>query len=422
MATLLSRISADQLEAFESRVARQYAAGRMPPINRVEMLVTEDCTLQCDYCFVNNKSHLKRMSWEVAKKAVDFLIERSSPDSDLEITFFGGEPLLEFPLVKQTAAYARQRANESGKRVSFSLTTNGTIMNEEIANFGQEYGFNLLLSIDGDRQAHDLHRVYAGSRKGCWDTVIGENFRLLRSKQGWMGARITVSPDTVSHLSSGVRTLFAMGVNQFLMGPDMDTEWTQDEMDIFASEKHRVVDFYLEAKGKGLPIRLMGFETGVEGLRSMYRHTWGCDAAVNKVAISAEGDMYPCCRFVSPFPGMEGYKLGSVYTGFTEIRTRMDFIDNGVDRRPRCANCDLGETCNGGCPATNLHGEGSLFIPSAFECFTKRLHRELLARIPKEMLIPDAPERFQMSRRVAPVSGNSSKGDTGSGRMKSENA
>lgn len=392
MAISLSEISQDRLEAFGSLVARKYATNRLPAVRKIEMFLTEDCTLRCDYCFVNNKNHSKRMSWEVAKKAVDFLVEKSSSDSELHITFFGGEPLLEFPLIKRIAEYARKRAGESDKKISFSLTTNGTIMNEEIASFGREYGFNLMLSIDGDREAHNLHRVYAGSRKGSWDTVVGENFRLLKSMQGWMGARVTVSPDTVSRLSSGVKTLFDMGVNQFLIGPDMDTGWTREEREVLASEMHKVVGFYLEAKSKGLPIRIAEFEDGVEYLRSIFRHGWGCDAGRTRVAISTEGDLYPCSKFVCPLPGMEGYKLGDIDAGFTNIETRMDFIDDSADKRTKCADCDISDTCNGGCPAVNLRMEGSMFTPSAFECFNKRLSLELLARIPKEMLAPDAEQ------------------------------
>lgn len=393
MAISLSKISADRLEAFGDRVARQYAVSILPSIGKIEMFLTEDCTLRCDYCFVRNKSHLKRMSWETAKKAVDFLIGNSSPNSELDITFFGGEPLMEFALIKRIAAYARERANEAEKEIRFALTTNGTIMNEEIAGFGLEYGFNILVSIDGDREAHDLHRVYEGGRKGSWDKVVGKSLPLLKSIQGWIGARVTVNPDTASCLLSGVRKLFDIGVNQFLIGPNFDAEWTQEEMEVLSSEMHKVVDFYLEAKGKGLPIRIAEFEKSIEDMRSTHRHTWGCDAGVAKVAISPTGDMYPCSKFVSPFPGMEGYKLGDLDSGFTDIRTRMDFIANDAGRRTKCANCDISDICNGGCPATNLYKECSLFIPSAFECFSKRLYFELLARIPTEMLVPDAQEQ-----------------------------
>lgn len=387
MTSLLSGISADQLEAFGSRVITRYAECKLPSVTKMELFLTENCTLQCDYCFVNDKDHSKRMCWETARKAVDFLIDNSPSSSSLAITFFGGEPLMEFALMKQTTAYARQRSNQCGKRIAFSLTTNGTIVNQEIARFGREHGFNLLVSIDGDREAHDRHRVYAGSRKGCWDTVVGRNFSLLKSIQGWMGARVTPTPDTVRHLSSGVRKLFSLGVNQFIIGPDMDVEWNHDEMEILSLEMQEVVGFYIETKRKGLPIRMAAFETSIEELQSTYSHVWGCDAGITRVAVSTEGDLYPCCKFVNPFPGMQGYKLGTVYAGFTNLEARMDFIKNRVGARQKCTKCDISEACNGGCPANNLHMGRSLVSPGLFECFNKRLYLRRLARIPKEMTV-----------------------------------
>jgi len=400
MAISLASIGEDHAASFAALIAKQYADVKLPSLTRVEMFLTHNCTLRCDYCFVNGKARFNRMSWETGKKAVDLLVDGSDTGSDVDITFFGGEPLMEFALMKQIAEYARDRAGALGKKIGFSLTSNGTIMTEEIARFTRDCGFNIMFSIDGDRGVHDRHRVYPGGRRGSWDTVVGENFRLLRSIQGWMGARVTVCPDTVGQLSSGVRTLFDMGVNQFLIGPDMDTEWAEEEMEALSREMHKVVDFYLDTKGKGLPIRIAELEKSVDDLRTAYRYAWGCDAGVTRVAVSPDGHLYPCCKFVYPFPGMEGYGLGHVDTGFTEIGTRMEFVDNRVDRRPKCADCDISDTCGGGCPATNLHMRGSLFTPSDFDCFNKRLYRELLARIPKEMLVPDAREQDSRSPKV----------------------
>ena len=383
MATLL-QLDSKQLEAFGNRVASRYAAERMPALHRIELFLTEDCTLRCDYCFVNDKNHHKRMSWETAKKAVDFLFEQSPPQSEVEIAFFGGEPLMEFPLVKRIAEYARDQAREDGKVVTFSLTTNGTIMTEEIARFGRAYGFNLMLSIDGTKQAHDLHRVYAGTQKGCWDDVLGENFRLLKSIQGWIGARVTPSPDTVQYLSSGVRTLFNMGVNQFLIGPDQDTAWDERQMATLSSEMHNVVDFYVTSKRKGLPIRIAEFEKTLEDLNLTYDHIWGCDAGRTRAAISTEGDIYPCCKFVRPFPGMEDCCLGNLDIGFKNIRCRMDFVAYQSDDTV-CRECSIRDQCGGGCPASNLHLTGSLFTPTPFECFTKKLHVDILTRISSEL-------------------------------------
>jgi len=177
------------------------------PITRLELFLTENCTLNCDYCFVASKKKGHRMSWETAKKAVDFLMIQSSNLSEIHITFIGGEPLLEFPLMKRIACYAESCAEQYGKNINYAVTTNGTIMSNEIAEFAQKHCFNYLLSIDGNKETHDLHRkTYDG--KGSYEMLTEKNFHLLKSIQGWMGARVTVNPDTVDHLASNIQILF----------------------------------------------------------------------------------------------------------------------------------------------------------------------------------------------------------------------
>ncbi|MCE5313475.1 MAG: radical SAM protein [Armatimonadota bacterium] len=380
MTTRLELESA-QAEAFACQVARKFADKKLPPIVLIELFVTEDCTLRCDYCFVNDKDKSTRMTWEVAKKAIDFLVTSSGDERELHINFFGGEPLMEFPLIKQVAEYTRDLTAQIGKTVHYAITTNGTIMNEEIAWFGREYEFNFMLSIDGDRYAHDLHRVYAGGRRGSWDAVMDNALPILKNIQKWVGARVTVSPDTARFLSSGVKTLFDRGVNQFLIGSDTDVLWTREEMNIFASEMHKVVDFYIEAKAEGLPIRIAEFEDTPEQRRAKNSQIWSCDAGKSRISVSASGDLYACSKFVRPFPGMESCKLGTLDDGFTDVRMRMQFIDSGRDKHPACSDCDACCTCAGGCPATNLHFTGSIYNPTAFQCFVNKLNMDLLTRI-----------------------------------------
>lgn len=375
-----SELNAAQLERFQCRVVQRYAHEKMPPLERIEIFLTDDCTLQCDYCFVRNKQQ-RRMSWNVAKKAVDFLMERSSASQEVTITFFGGEPLMEFELMKRIAEYACDCASKREKKITYSVTTNGMIMNEEIAMFGQKYGFNYMLSIDGGRESHDLHRICAGGKNGSWDIVMGENFRLLKQTQGWMGSRYTIAPDTVRHFFHGVETLLDKGVNQFILGPDFDAEWAREEMDILESEYNKVVDLYLEARNAGQHCRIAEFEKTPEELRSSLTNTWGCDAGRTRLAISTDGDLFPCSRFVKPFPGMESYKLGSLDEGLTNISGRMEFIDNHLDKHPECTDCARRDLCNGGCPATNLHLTGSIYKSTEFQCFNTRLNYDLLTRI-----------------------------------------
>lgn len=381
MSLELHQLSVEQMERLKSRIVGRMAQERLPPISKVELFLTEDCNLRCDYCFVATKKYWRRMSWEVAQKSVDFLIEQSRDVPEVAITFFGGEPLLEFPLLRRTAEYVQQRASELGKQVRFAVTTNGTIMTEEMLSFARKHGFNYLFSIDGDKAAHDQHRLTTDG-KGSWDLIMGEPFRLLKSWQKWAGARITVSPDTVDRLSAGVKRLFERGVNQFILSPNMDVQWTPQQMKALVSEMHKVAEFYISEKAKGAPIRIAEFEETLEKRRSKYCALWGCDAARTRVAVSTSGDLYPCARFVSPYPDMEGrYRLGTVDEGITNVAARMEFLDNSDRHRPKCASCRYRQLCAGGCPAVNLHTRGSIFLPCPIECLMERIMLDILSKV-----------------------------------------
>lgn len=365
-------------QQLRSRLVDKLAEHVLPPISKVEMFLTENCTMGCDYCFVAGKSASKRMSWTTAQKAIDFLFAQSGEVPIIQITFFGGEPLLEFDMMKRIAEYAEGYAASTGKRIEYAVTTNGTIMSEEIVQFGQQRRLNLLLSIDGCRTAHDRHRRTRDGH-GTWDVVTGANFKLLKRLQRWVGTRITVNPDTVDELYEGVCTLYEMGVNQFIVGANMDAEWTPEALHALSHEMRLIAEFYVQVKEAGGPIRITEFEETLKSRKSRFTGLWGCDAGRTRMAIATDGALYPCARFVSPSPGTKGlYCLGNVDEGLTESYTRAEVIDNRNERRPACAACELADYCSGGCPAVNLHTSGSIYGLNAISCHSTRMLTELL--------------------------------------------
>ena len=252
-------------ERLSGRIAVRIATKREPAIKRIELFLTDRCTLRCDYCFVAEKNVSERMTWSVAAAAVDMLIRESRGEKDLSIVFIGGEPLLEFTLMRRVVEYANSMAAKNGKKVGCSVTTNGTIMSREIALFGQEHGFNYLLSLDGDRQFHDLHRKTANGT-GSWDLIMGANLDILKSIQPWIGARMTVSPDTVSKLSNGVQLLYERGVNQFIIGPNEDVEWIPEHLAVLEIQTRALAEFCTVERSKGSPIRISFLEFGRRGI------------------------------------------------------------------------------------------------------------------------------------------------------------
>ncbi len=359
------------------RIAGTLVSNQFPAIERMELFLTERCTLRCDYCFVANKRASRRMSWEVGRAAVDYLMRESRDRDHLEITFIGGEPLLEFGLIQRVVEYADEQGDRAAKRVGYSVTTNGTVMTEEIARFAQAHGFNYLLSVDGDRTAHDRHRKTANGA-GSWDVAMGANFELLRSVQPWIGARVTVSPDTVDRLSSGVRELHQRGVNQFIVAPNQDDHWGPEHLASWEAQTWELVQFSASERATGSPIRISLVDSPSEDGRDKYVGLWGCWAGRSTVAVSCSGDLYPCSRFVSPFPNMgDRFRLGNVYEGITNHAARVDLTDPAPERRAKCFSCDLRDACCGPCPAIALHMSGDIYTPSPLDCVMARLRREL---------------------------------------------
>lgn len=371
----LSELDEKQKSQLEYELINRLAAYALPSITKIDLYITEKCTLNCDYCFVDNKKPLTA-SWNVIRKGIDFLMQQSRDSPTVTIVFFGGEPLMEFELMKATANYASISATNLGKKPEYAVTTNGTIMSEEIALFGRRYGFNYLLSIDPGKAAHDLHRKTKDGRSS-WDIVTGTNFDILKSIQGWMGARLTVNPDTVRYLSDGVEALFERGVNQFLIGLNLDVDWLPEELETLTIEWRKIVSFYIKARSQGAPLRIIELEDTPDQREHLHCNSWGCSAGRTQMAISIYGDLYPCAKFVSSYSLAEKYRLGDVENGVKSIESRMELLGQKDELRPDCAICSVCDACSGGCFAINQRRCGSIYKPCPEQCFLTRLYNEL---------------------------------------------
>jgi uncharacterized protein len=173
-----------EINALAKAIAARVIARMLPPLMRMELFLKEACNLRCDYCFVATKKAYKRMSKEVAQRAIDFLMRESRDEKEVNVTFFGGEPLLAFSMMKFVAEYATEKASKLGKQVKFACTTNGTLLSEEHLRFARQYGFLYLISIDGVEEVHDKYRVKAdgmGVLRTLWNAC-----RCLRNcRVGW---------------------------------------------------------------------------------------------------------------------------------------------------------------------------------------------------------------------------------------------
>lgn len=359
-------------------VAARVAQRLWPAIVYADVFLTEDCNHRCSYCFVHGKRPT-RMSEAVARDSLEWLLLASKEVQDVCILFFGGEPLLEPELIRFFVEYGRARFAEAGKKLRFDMTTNGTLMTEEMARYLRDNGIRYLLSIDGGQATHDAHRRMLGG--GSSFQAVMERLPMMKRHQPWQGTRVTVHPDAVDRLHQNVDALFRRGINQFIIGVATGVAWTDDALKAYEEQMCLVADMYREMKERRLPFRMTLFEKDLEGADGHYHGVWGCGAGRGRICISAEGALYGCAKIVGLDAFEETHKLGDVWVGITALARRRDLLNIHPGPRPGCAACQHADDCAGGCPATNYEATGSIFQPAPLECALVPIVKRIKARV-----------------------------------------
>lgn len=334
----------------------------------MELNLTFNCNLACKYCFVHKKSPEDRMSFVTAQRAIDLLLEHAY--SNVCITLFGGEPLLEFELIKKIIPYALERASINGISVTWAITTNGTIINAEMLQFFAQHRINLLLSIDGGQESHDRYRR-TKSGVGTWQQIVNV-LPLMKQYQGWLGARMTVSTEAVSSMRKDFKQLVELGINQFIIAPAQGPGcWSKEQIDEYGRNLAVIHQDYHELKRDGTAIFIEAFENDED---EPERKGWGCRAGVTSIAVAPNGDISPCSKLLGLTD--EGGKgiAGNVHAG-------MDYKLLTAFRHPtslqpmRCKVCT--HSCTGGCYAVNYEQTGNHFIPSEETCLFWAVKQEI---------------------------------------------
>jgi uncharacterized protein len=386
----IESLSGPELDLLADLVASKIAHESWPPVTKLELFVTSDCNLRCRYCWVD-KEPLKT-SLETAKSAVDFLICESRGSESIHITLFGGEPLLEFDMIAQLVPYAKDEAARCGKSLSWSLTTNGTLLDEEKMAFGAKWGLNYLVSLDGQKPEHDMFRVFPDG-SGSFDTVV-EAIERYGKYQPWIGVRMTVNPETVDHLAEGVRFMRGIGVKQFIIAPANDRPWPPEAIESFAEQWEAVARIYMDELAAGRPIRITNFEQSIEESKRMHCGAWGCEAGRDKVCVTPDGLIWPCGKFVDPAIGDEA-ALGSLKDGITNLALRGDLMDSRGSVRFNCLDCSEKDSCSGCCPAVNLKMLGSIYQSGGIECAVTKIFNDTIRRH------PELPQARKLEERPA---------------------
>ncbi|MBE6662531.1 MAG: thioether cross-link-forming SCIFF peptide maturase [Ruminococcaceae bacterium] len=353
--------------------------------------VAHTCNLNCAYCFASQGKYEGEraiMSLETGKRALDFLIENSGTRHNLEVDFFGGEPLMNFDVVKELVAYAREREKAAGKNFRFTLTTNGVLIDKDVIDFANRECANVVLSLDGRKEVHDRFRVdYAGN--GSFDKIVPKFQELVAARGGknyYMRGTFThQNPDFLKD----IETMLDLGFRELSMepvvcAPDSPSALTESDLEIVKEQYEKLADLMLEKQKAGEPFTFYHYMIDLEGGPCIYKRISGCGSGTEYMAVTPWGDLYPCHQFV----GDESFKLGNIWDGVTNNARQNEFKACNVYSRPECADCWAKLYCSGGCAANAYHATGSItgIYKPGCELFRKRMECAIYLEIAKRYL------------------------------------
>ena len=352
--------------------------------------IAHTCNLNCAYCFASQGKYQGEravMSFETGKRALDFLIENSGTRRNLEVDFFGGEPLMNFDVVKQLVAYARSIEKAAGKNFRFTLTTNGLLIDDDVIDFANRECANVVLSLDGRKEVHDRFRVdYAG--KGSWETIVPK-FKQLVDARGGKGyyMRGTFTHHNPDFLED-IKTMLELGFSELSMEPVVcahgeQGELTDADLPVVLEQYEKLAELMLEREREGKPFTFYHYMIDLTGGPCIYKRISGCGSGTEYMAVTPWGDLYPCHQFV----GEEQFKLGDIYSGVTNPEVQEQFRACNVYAHPECCDCWARLYCSGGCAANAYHSTGSVTGVYEYGCklFRKRMECAIALAVHKAL-------------------------------------
>ena len=337
--------------------------------------IAHACNLGCKYCFAGKGEYCgpaALMSYQVGKDALDYLVKHSGNRHNLEVDFFGGEPLMNWDVVKDLVAYGRSIEKEHNKRFRFTLTTNGTLLNDDILEFANKEMSNLVLSIDGRKEVHDNMRPFRDGRSS-YDEILPKYKKAAESRDQMnyyvRGTYTHFNTDfaaDVLHLAD--EGFQQISVEPVVAQPEEPYALTEEDIPVLLEQYDILADEMLKRRKEGRGFNFFHFMIDLEGGPCVYKRLSGCGAGCEYVSVTPWGDIYPCHQFV----GQEDYKLGSIYDGIQKKDLQKKFHDCNVYSKPDCSNCFARYYCSGGCMANSQHFTGDIYGAYKVGCELQR--------------------------------------------------
>ncbi len=351
--------------------------------------IAHDCNLRCKYCFADEgayKGPKGLMSAETGKKAIDFVIEKSHGRKNIEIDFFGGEPLVNFEVVKKVVEYAREQEKIHDKNFRFTITTNGLLLDDDKIDYINKNMANIVLSIDGRKKVNDRMRVRADG-SGCYDAIIPKFKKVAESRnQDNYYVRGTFTHNNLD-FSEDVLHLADLGFKQVSVEPvvaPFDTDYALQYEDVpkICEEYEKLAAECIRRKKAGEGFNFFHFMIDLEQGPCVIKRLSGCGSGCEYLAVTPEGDIYPCHQFV----GNEDFKMGNLEEGKIDMEMKQTFENANVYTKPDCRKCWAKFYCSGGCAANAFNFNGDINVPYDLGCELQRKRVECAIAIKAEMV------------------------------------
>lgn len=356
--------SPDDYEQFADRMVSS-------PLKAMCLHVSHDCNLRCKYCFAGQGVYggkPQEMPFEVAKAAIDFLVAKSVGRRNLELDFFGGEPLMNFDVVKKTVEYARSLEKEHGKVFRFTMTTNGVLLNDEISDFLNKEMHNVVLSLDGRKEINDAMRPNAGG-KGSYEGIVPKYQRFVEKrgdKDYYVRGTFTKNnldfTEDVLHMAE--LGFEQVSIEPVVSDPSLPFSIREEDLPRVFEEYDKLARVILEMKKQGKPFNFFHFMLDLDQGPCAIKRLRGCGCGNEYAAVDPDGKVFPCHQFV----GKPEWQMGNVLTGEYDLEAKARFARSTVYSKEKCRDCWAKFYCSGGCNANNQQYEGDILKSHTLSC------------------------------------------------------
>lgn len=360
--------------------------------------VAHTCNLSCEYCFASQGKYngdRAIMSVEVGQRAIDFLLEHSGHHRNLDIDFFGGEPLMAWKVVKQIVAYARSKEQEYKKNFRFTFTTNGMLLDDEVTEFLNQEMYNVVLSLDGRKDVHDKLRTTV-TGKGSYDHIVPKFQRFVQQRgDKEYYVRGTFTGNNVD-FTNDIFHIADLGFDKLSMEPvicDPREPYALTEKDLpeIYHQYEILANEMIKRNEQGTGFTFYHYMLDLSDGPCIQKRITGCGSGTEYLAVTPWGELFPCHQFV----GDEAYSMGNIWEGITRPDLQCQFKENSCYSKPECKECWAKLYCSGGCPANALHATGSINGIYEFSCdvFRKRVECSMMAKVAETIREMEAAER-----------------------------